>query len=119
MGGSRLRPTAAALAALGAALLVPAVASAQAAPAASAYAAYEHRIVGHVIAFEPYRLRLDRGPANIVLHRGTVIRPRGLTLRNGMHVRVYGHLANDGVFSADEIDLLPPSRPPYPPGYAP
>ncbi len=95
-------------------LAAPSLASAQTGPNPQ-YAGYEHRLVGRVIAFEPYHLRLDRGPA-IVLHRGTVIRPRGLTLENGMPVRVYGHVANDGAFSADEIDLLPPSRPP---GYAP
>ena len=111
------RAALAAVAIAGAVLVVPAVAPAQTVPAPS-YAAFEHRIVGRVIAFEPYHLRLDRGPAQIVLHKGTVIRPRGLTLQNGMPVRVYGHLASDGVFSADEIDLLPPSRPPAPPpGY--
>jgi hypothetical protein len=94
-------------------VLAPAFASAQNGPLPQ-YAQYEHRLVGRVIAFEPYHLRLDRGPA-VVLHRGTVIRPRGLTLQNGMPVRVYGHVASDGAFSADEIDLLPPSRPP---GYA-
>ena len=51
---------------------------------------YEHRLVGRVISFEPYHLRLDRGPA-IVLHHGTVIHPRGMTPRAGMPVRVYGH----------------------------
>jgi hypothetical protein len=107
-------------AAVAAAFVVPAASPAQV-PAQSAFTAtaFEHRIIGRVIAFEPYHLRLDRGPAQIVLHRGTVIRPRGLTLQNGMPVRVYGHIANDGVFSADEIDLLPGSRPPVPPpGYA-
>lgn len=68
---------------------------------------FEHRIVGRVISFEAYNLQLDRGP-HIILHHGTVIHPTGITLRNGMPVRVFGHRTADGRFSADEIDLLPP-----------
>lgn len=64
----------------------------------------EHRIFGRVVAFAPYNLQLDRGP-HIYLHNGTVIRPRGLTLRDGMPVRVIGH-RTEGGFSADEIDLV-------------
>jgi len=72
----------------------------------------EHRLVGRVIAFEPYNLQLDRGP-HILLHRGTVIHPTGITLRNGMVVRVLGHRTADDNFSADEIDLIPPPPPPF------
>jgi hypothetical protein len=67
---------------LGAALLVPTVGSAD-----DLDGAFEHRIVGRVISFEPYNLQLDRGP-RIILHHGTVIHPTGITLRNGMPVRV-------------------------------
>ena len=45
----------------------------------------------------------------MVLHRGTVIHPTGLTLRNGMAVRVIGHVTADGAFSADQIELVQPS----------
>jgi len=71
------------------------------------YRAVEQRLFGQVISFEPWHLQLDRGP-RIVLHRGTVIHPTGLTLQNGMSVRVFGHVASDGAFSADEIDVMPP-----------
>jgi hypothetical protein len=71
------------------------------------YRAVEQRLVGRVISFEPWRLQLDRGP-RIVLHRGTVIHPTGLSLQNGMFVRVFGHVASDGAFSADEIDVTAP-----------
>jgi hypothetical protein len=70
------------------------------------YRAVEQRLIGRVISFEPWHLQLDRGP-RIVLHRGTVIHPTGLTLQNGMSVRVFGHVASDGAFSADEIDVMP------------
>jgi len=72
------------------------------------YRNVEQRIVGRVISFEPWRLQLDRGP-RMVLHRGTVIHPTGLTLRNGMAVRVIGHVTVDGAFSADQIELVQPS----------
>lgn len=75
--------------------------------AADDYRAVEQRLFGQVISFEPWHLQLDRGP-RIVLHRGTVIHPTGLTLQNGMSVRVFGHVASDGAFSADEIDVMPP-----------
>ena len=65
---------------------------------------YEHRFVGRVVDFEPYNLQLDRGP-HIYLHKGTVLRPRGLNLRNGMPVIVIGHQDVNGSFQADEIDL--------------
>jgi len=91
-------------------MLAPAAAPAQ----TPAYAAYEHRVTGRVIEFRPWHLRLDRGPA-VVLHAGTVIKPRGLTLQNGMVVRVYGHVAGDGAFAADEIDLMPSGYADYPP----
>jgi hypothetical protein len=69
------------------------------------YRNVEQRIVGRVISFEPWRLQLDRGP-RMVLHRGTVIHPTGLALRNGMPVRVIGHVTADGAFSADQIELV-------------
>jgi hypothetical protein len=65
---------------------------------------YEHRFVGRVIDFAPYNLQLDRGP-HIYLHKGTVLRPRGLNLQNGMPVIVIGHEDVNGSFQADEIDL--------------
>ncbi|HZX67666.1 MAG TPA: hypothetical protein VFE70_02225 [Candidatus Elarobacter sp.] len=72
------------------------------------YRNVEQHILGRVISFEPWRLQLDRGP-RMVLHRGTVIHPTGLTLRNGMAVRVIGHVTADGAFSADQIELVQPS----------
>ncbi len=112
MGDATRSKTAVIAAAAAAMLLAPAAASAQ------AYGSYEHHITGRVIESKPWHLRLDRGPA-VVLHPGTVIKPRGLTLQNGMAVRVYGHVAADGAFAADEIDLLPAGRGAYaPPSYS-
>jgi len=76
---------------------LPLVASAQ---------SYEHRLDGRVVNAWPFNLQLDRGP-HIDLHPGTVIKPRGLTLKNGQFVQVIGHANPDGTFEADEIDLLP------------
>ncbi|HEX3468227.1 MAG TPA: hypothetical protein VHT05_09135 [Candidatus Elarobacter sp.] len=72
------------------------------------YRANEQHYVGRVIEFRPWHLRLDTGPA-IVLHPGTVIHPTGTNLQNGMPVRVYGHVAADGAFAADEIDVISPA----------
>lgn len=63
-----------------------------------------HQLVGRVVDARPYHVQLDHGP-EVFLHDGTVIRPRGLTLRDGMPVRVFGHRTERG-FSADEIDLV-------------
>jgi hypothetical protein len=82
-------------------LLAPAAASAQAYPS---YVNGEQRLSGRVIEFKPWNLQLDRGP-HIVLHPGTVIKPTGLNLANGMYVQVFGHIARDGAFAADEVDL--------------
>jgi hypothetical protein len=98
-----VRRTAIAIAAC-AAVAVPLASSAQ-------QTGNERRLIGRVISFQPYNLQLDRGP-HVVLHRGTVIHPRGLTFQNGMRVRVYGHRQPDGTFSADQIDLLPARRRP-------
>ena len=76
-------------------VLAPGVASAQ---------GYEHRFIGRVVEFEPYNLQLDRGP-HIYLHKGTILRPRGLNLQSGMPVIVIGHEDVNGSFQADEIDL--------------
>jgi len=105
MTGSTNRVRRAASVALAAAalLMAPAVARAD-----DGYRNVEQRLYGHVIEYKPWHLLLDRGP-HMVLHPGTVIHPTGLNLRNGMSVRVIGHVTADGNFSADEIDLVPAS----------
>lgn len=65
----------------------------------------EMRLFGRVIYYRPWNLQLDNGP-HIYLHPGTVIRPTGTTLANGMHVRVWGHRTADDTFAADEIVVL-------------
>jgi hypothetical protein len=63
-----------------------------------------HQLVGRIVDARPYHVQLEHGP-EVFLHEGTVIRPRGLTLRDGMPVHVFGHRTDRG-FSADEIDLV-------------
>lgn len=89
---------------LGAAMV--AMIAAPLAASAQVYGSDEHRFAGRVISFKPWNLQLDNGP-HIYLHPGTVIHPVGLTLANGMIVRVFGHRTADGNFAADEVDLLP------------
>lgn len=79
-------------------------------PGAAGAQGYEHRFIGRVVEFEPYNLQLDRGP-HIYLHKGTVLRPRGLNLRSGMPVIVIGHQDVNGSFQADEIVLADPLGP--------
>ena len=102
------------LALLGAALLAP-----LAMPAIASAQDYdrerddrERRFAGRVISFRPWNLQLDTGP-HIYLHPGTVIRPTGLNLQNGMFVRVVGHRTADGNFAADEITLIPGPPPAF------
>ncbi len=87
-----------------------------AAQAQPGYAVRQEAIVGTVRSFDgAYTLyvRDQRGYLDRVqLHQGTIINPTGLTLRDGMHVTVYGY-PEGPVFVADEIDT--PYRPyPYP-----
>lgn len=86
-------------ASLGATVAVPALARAQ------TLKDTEMRLFGRVIYYRPWNLQLDNGP-HIYLHPGTVIRPIGTTLANGMHVRVWGHKTADDTFAADEIVVL-------------
>ncbi len=50
------------------------------------------------------RVREQFIPVN--LHQGTIIHPTGLTLHNGMLVRVDGYYNGTGTFIADRITLL-------------
>jgi len=50
--------------------------------------------------------RYNGNEQRIHLHQGTVINPRGTTLRNGMQIRVSGHPNADGSFEADRIDVV-------------
>jgi len=63
-------------------------------------------IDGTVANFRPYNADLFGG-RHLVLHNGTVIRPTGITLQRGMHVRVFGRWNRDGSFRADEVDVVP------------
>lgn len=64
----------------------------------------EH-LSGRVTSSEPYNLTLDRS-THVVLHRGTVINPTGITLRRGMNIEVFGHWNRDGSFDANEVDVF-------------
>jgi hypothetical protein len=85
-------------------LSLAALALVASAPIVAGAQGYEHRFAGRVVEFSPYNLQLDRGP-HIYLHKGTVLRPRGLNLQSGMPVIVVGHEDVNGSFQADEIDL--------------
>jgi hypothetical protein len=50
------------------------------------------------------RVRENFIPVN--LHQGTIIHPTGLTLHNGMLVRVDGYYNGNGVFIAERITLV-------------
>ena len=88
------------------------------------YATDDEHIEGRIAHIEgKYTLsvRDDRGFIDHVrLHQGTVINPIGLTLADGMRVRIFGHPA-DREFLADEVET--PYRHygygPYAPPYAP
>ena len=87
-----------------AALVVPSLASADPIPS---YAQQEEEYIHGRIASidDQYHLRVhdERGFIDhVVLHRGTVILPTGLTLSNGMSVMIAGY--NDGrEFVANEV----------------
>jgi hypothetical protein len=66
---------------------------------------FEHEIVGRVEWSQPYHLELEND-RQVFLHDGTVINPRGITLRHGMRVRIVGHQTERGNFAADEIDVM-------------
>ena len=92
---------------LAASFALPTVSSAQ-----QGYENNEHRLVGRVIEYKPWNLQLSEGP-HIFLHPGTVIHPIGMTPRNGMWVRVFGHRTADNNFAADEIDRIPGPPPAF------
>ena len=49
-------------------------------------------------------LQLDKY-RDVHLHQGTVINPRGWTIREGQSVEVFGHDNGDGSFEADSITV--------------
>lgn len=68
----------------------------------------ENRAVGAVTYYRGYNLqiKLQLGKyRDIHLHRGTVINPRGATMREGQMVDVRGHGQSDGSLNADYITV--------------
>lgn len=64
---------------------------------------------GIVASYNWYDLQLQTTNgrnAYVHLHQGTIINPRGTTLRNGMPVRVIGYLDGSGVLQANEVDVV-------------
>ena len=77
----------------------------------NSYSPYSTRpdyLTGSVGGFQPYNLWLNRGRDNlhVALHDGTVLNPTGVTLTQGMRVRVWGHWNGDGTFDANQIDVV-------------
>jgi len=107
-----LRAAAAAAVLAGAALATPVASSAQAQPGSPvpsyASASNDLSLRGVVASYDgKYVLQVrDRAGYldNVRLHRGTVINPTGLPLRNGMRVTVYGSNAGT-TFAANEVDV--------------
>lgn len=73
-------------------------------------------LIGRVDSFHRNALKLKTrsGIVDVALHRGTILRPRGLTLVPQMLVTVRGRVRNGAPFLADEIVLGVP-RPPHAP----
>jgi hypothetical protein len=66
-----------------------------------------HEIRGTVTYFNAFTMDV-RAAGEVVpihLHQGTIINPTGLTLHQGMYIRVFGFWAN-GNFQADRIGLI-------------
>ncbi|HEY1727263.1 MAG TPA: hypothetical protein VGG22_02650 [Candidatus Baltobacteraceae bacterium] len=66
-----------------------------------------HELRGTVTYFNAFTMDI-RSAGEVVpvhLHQGTIINPRGLTLHQGMYIRVFGFWAN-GNFQADRIGLI-------------
>ncbi len=66
----------------------------------------EPRVFGIIDWARPYNAQIYGGP-RILLHRGTIINPTGITLRRGMSVAIFGRWNRDGTMSADRIDVSP------------
>src|SRR5579872_2613418 len=66
-----------------------------------------HELRGTVTYFNAFTMDV-RAAGEVVpvhLHQGTIINPTGLTLHQGMYIRVFGFWAN-GNFQADRIGLI-------------
>jgi hypothetical protein len=77
------------------------------APQAGAPFVGTHELRGTVTYFNAFTMDV-RAAGEVVpvhLHQGTIINPTGLTLHQGMYIRVFGFWAN-GNFQADRIGLI-------------
>jgi hypothetical protein len=66
-----------------------------------------HELRGTVTYFNAFTMDV-RAAGEVIpvhLHQGTIINPTGLTLHEGMYIRVFGFWAN-GNFQADRIGLI-------------
>jgi hypothetical protein len=66
-----------------------------------------HELRGTVTYFNAFTMDV-RAAGEVIpvhLHQGTIINPTGLTLHQGMYIRVFGFWAN-GNFQADRIGLI-------------
>ena len=64
---------------------------------------------GVVTSYNWYDLQLQTTNgrnAYVRLHQGTIINPRGTTLRSGMPVRVIGFVDSNGTLEANEVDVV-------------
>jgi hypothetical protein len=94
-------------AALAAALIAPAVASAQSVPSYADAGGSNQQIQGTIAAIDgTWNISVNDANGytdNVALHQGTIINPTGLTLEPGMNVTVDGY-ADGPTFDAMEID---------------
>jgi hypothetical protein len=77
--------------------------------AAAPYGVDPNHLRGTVTFFQRFDLQIElplRQYKNIRLHQGTVINPRGATIRDGDRVDVRGSANSDGSLNADEITIL-------------
>ena len=67
----------------------------------------DHEVRGTVTYFNAFTMDVRAAGEVVPIHlqQGTIINPTGLTLHQGMYIRVFGFWAN-GNFQADRIGLI-------------
>ena len=66
---------------------------------------YARNRVGWISSTSKWQFTMRNGQV-VFLHQGTILRPTGVTLQSGMHVRIRGYVTTGGNINADEVDLV-------------